>query len=441
MLSVTDSSGTTTRTYNDQNQIVSDGTSTLAYDDNGNMTTDDQGHTLVYDAWNRLVEVLNGTTVIQQFTYDGQGRMVTESNWDGGTSTMDIYYNGWQAIQENLGAFDAEIQNVFSPVYVNAVIFRDEDTDDSGTFDDPSERTYLTQDATYNVTGMVSYDSGTSAWGVSERVVYDPYGTASFKDGSWNSSTNTTGIEFLFQGMRYMQDVGLYDDRERPYDAPLGRFLLPDPSGHPNGANNLSFATDDPTSISDPMGLKCVYVMIYIDRSNLPASFNYKAIQQKYFSILGADTRGIVSFAGGDEVHFTLTEKPRPHVTMGGKDVTPALGWNSDHTVYQGELKWNPDPVSPRVGNSYNEDGKTAWVNLQNVAALAPGDADWTDYWANTIAHENFYHGAFSSLFNSTKKDTNDSSPVIESGSPWYYTQVSMSTWVWNSFVGELNLK
>ena len=56
--SVTTDGNTQTRSHNRQNQITSiSGLTTPAYDGNGNMTTDEQGRTLRYDAWDRLVEV------------------------------------------------------------------------------------------------------------------------------------------------------------------------------------------------------------------------------------------------------------------------------------------------------------------------------------------------------------------------------------------------
>ena len=51
-------------TANKQNEITSvSGSTTPAYDANGNMTTDQAGLTYVYNAWNRMVEVKNGSTV------------------------------------------------------------------------------------------------------------------------------------------------------------------------------------------------------------------------------------------------------------------------------------------------------------------------------------------------------------------------------------------
>ena len=68
--SVTTDSVTQTRTHNGQNQITSGG---IGYDANGNMTTDQNGNTLVYDAWNRLVEVKDGATTLVRYEYDAAG--------------------------------------------------------------------------------------------------------------------------------------------------------------------------------------------------------------------------------------------------------------------------------------------------------------------------------------------------------------------------------
>ena len=47
-----------------------------AYDANSNMTTDQTGKTFVYDAWNRLVDVKSGTTILVSYTFDALGRRV-----------------------------------------------------------------------------------------------------------------------------------------------------------------------------------------------------------------------------------------------------------------------------------------------------------------------------------------------------------------------------
>jgi hypothetical protein len=64
----TDGGNAINNTFNKQNEETAAGSSTLAFDSNGNLTTDDQGHTLVYDAWNRLVTVKNGANTLTSYT-------------------------------------------------------------------------------------------------------------------------------------------------------------------------------------------------------------------------------------------------------------------------------------------------------------------------------------------------------------------------------------
>ena len=131
MASVTTNGTTENRTTNSQNQLTVIGASTLTYDDNGNMTTDDQGHTLVYDAWNRLVGVYDGSTFIVGFTYDGMGRRTQEITLDvyGNPVTRDLYYStSWQILDETVtttGTTLKDVRNVWSPAYVNALLLRD----------------------------------------------------------------------------------------------------------------------------------------------------------------------------------------------------------------------------------------------------------------------------------------------------------------------------
>ena len=67
------------------------GSLSYTYDANGNMTTDQNGDTLVYDAWNRLVEVKNSSgQIIAQYTYDARGYLVSQSYPQGGTGVPAI---------------------------------------------------------------------------------------------------------------------------------------------------------------------------------------------------------------------------------------------------------------------------------------------------------------------------------------------------------------
>ena len=148
------------REHNAQNQLIEMGTATLAYDDNGNETTDQNGWTFIYDAWNRQVEVKDGQTSLVRYAFDGLNRRISE----GGSE--DYYSAQWQQVEQRDGSGSVTTQYVYSPVYVDAIIERDRSV--SGTLD---ERVWVMQDANYDVTGIAD-GSGT----VLQRFVYDAYG-------------------------------------------------------------------------------------------------------------------------------------------------------------------------------------------------------------------------------------------------------------------------
>ncbi len=134
--SVTADGTTTNRTTNADNQITNIGSATISYDNNGNVTTDDKGNTLVYDAWNRLVEVKNSSgDLVAGYTYDGLGRMTSETD---GITTIDFWLLGradhrgthWgdhhSATGGSTGSNGSVTEElVYAPDYVNDVLARD----------------------------------------------------------------------------------------------------------------------------------------------------------------------------------------------------------------------------------------------------------------------------------------------------------------------------
>src|SRR5262249_22934938 len=148
----TTDASTQTRSANAQNEVTSvSGATTPSYDSNGNMTQAETGLRYVYDAWNRLGAVKNsaGTRTPKTYTYGGLHRRVSEAV--GGT-TADLYYSdGWQVLEEKVGSNTTK-RYVWSPVYADAMLLRDRDTDANGSLD---ERLWVQQDANYNVTALV----------------------------------------------------------------------------------------------------------------------------------------------------------------------------------------------------------------------------------------------------------------------------------------------
>ncbi len=86
------------------------GGSTLAYSSTGNMTTDAQGRTLTFDAWNRLVSMRDASsTQVARYNYDGMNRRIVEQvgtlaapNADL-APVRDIFYSQqWQVLEERV---------------------------------------------------------------------------------------------------------------------------------------------------------------------------------------------------------------------------------------------------------------------------------------------------------------------------------------------------
>jgi RHS repeat-associated protein len=242
----TDGGTAVNNSFNKQNEETAAGASTLTFDANGNLTTDDQGHTLIYDAWNRLVTVKNGSTTLTSFKYDALGRRIVENP---GT-VHDLYYDAaWQVLEERwAGVSTATIQYVWSPVYVDALVLRDRSTLNNGTLD---ERLWVQQDANYNVTALIN-GSGT----VVERYVYDPYGKQMVLDANFNIRTSSSyAFVHGFQGLRLDTMSGLYYVRNRDLSPTLGRWAEPDPIGFQAGDTNWYRALGNKTmSATDQWG-------------------------------------------------------------------------------------------------------------------------------------------------------------------------------------------
>jgi RHS repeat-associated protein len=244
--SVTTNSNTQTSTFNQQNEITGiSGSGAISYDANGNITADGSGNTYVYNAWNELVSVQNNGTTIASYGYDGLGRRITQT--EGGTA-MDLYYSSaGQVLEEDVGGV-TQARNVWSPVYVNAMVLRDQSSQHNGVLD---QRLYVQQDANWNVTALVD-----TSGNVVERYVYSPYGTQTVLNPSWSAiSASAYNIQYGFQGMRSDGLVSLDFADNRVDDPALMRWLQTDPLGFAAGDSNLyRFVGNDPTNATDPSG-------------------------------------------------------------------------------------------------------------------------------------------------------------------------------------------
>jgi RHS repeat-associated protein len=249
----TDGNPAETWEANAQNEITDiDGALAPTYDANGNMISDQTGKRFVYDAWNRLVQVQDDLeNPLKSYSYDGLNRKVSED--DGITVTKLLYSANWQVIEATVEG-DLVERDVWSPIYVDALVLRDRATTTPGTLD---ERLWAIQDANFNVTAVVS-NSGD----VVERYGYtDPYGTVEVMEDDWYVKVGGSDVAWIitFQGMRYDDTSGLFYQRNRWYSPSLGRWITFDPlrflAGDANLArtefNNIANGLD-PSGLEDP---------------------------------------------------------------------------------------------------------------------------------------------------------------------------------------------
>ena len=211
------------RTSNAANEITAIGATvgdvwqTPAYDRNGNMTTIPKpsdmtsGYGGIWDAWNRLVALYDGLTLVQGNAYDGLARR-TKIILSG--ETLDDYYTAaWRLFQEDSTVADTTIF-YWGLRYIDDLIAR-------CTIDGDS--IFPLADANWNVVAIAD----TSAT-VLERYAYTPYGVVQFLDAGFNPiSVSAYGWETLYCGYRYSAVFGFYLVRHRWLHPPIGAWLSP----------------------------------------------------------------------------------------------------------------------------------------------------------------------------------------------------------------------
>jgi RHS repeat-associated protein len=234
-----------TRTANQQNEYTSISSQNApVYDANGNLTADGSGTTYIYDAWNRLVQVSSNGSTIASYSYDGLNRLIQVT---GEGPITDLYYSSSDQVLVEYQVGEAMAYNVWSPVYVNALVFRAEYQ--SGVY----VRHYALQDANWNVTAWVN-----SLGAVLERYAYDPYGAVTVLSANWVVQSGSS-LDFPngSQGMYYDWTTNLYI-------TPSGRVISPsfmrplqlDPLGQGPDVNPYRWEGDGPTNAVDPSGLE-----------------------------------------------------------------------------------------------------------------------------------------------------------------------------------------
>ena len=233
---------------------------TSAYNAAGNMTTIPQpadptkSFTATYDAWNRLVKLVDGSNTVSEYEYDGAKRRTIQKSYTGGTldETRHLYYtepSRWQVIEERVDTdTDPNRQFIWGRRYIDDLVLRDRDTTGNGTLD---ERLYALQDANWNVTAL-SNTTGT----IQERYAYTAYGQPTFLTSTFGSRTSSSyNWETLYAGYRWETGTELFHVRNRVLNSAIGTWVQRDRLGLSAGFNVYCYTAGRGITLTDPTGL------------------------------------------------------------------------------------------------------------------------------------------------------------------------------------------
>ncbi|MCA9211831.1 MAG: RHS repeat-associated core domain-containing protein, partial [Planctomycetales bacterium] len=247
------------RTHNNANELTTisadAGTNwaDAVCDANGNMTTLPNpssltsGMTLTYDAWNRLVKVVDGTT-LAECEYDGLNRRTIKTA--GGTHYDYYFNNDWQILEvRKNNDVDPIVEFAWHPHYPDALAVRFYDADVNGS----QVEDYYLWDTTFSVIAIAS-----SSGSVQERYSYTSYGVQevlepTFSDDADGESDIWNFIAFT--GGELDSETGLHHCRNRYHLASIGRFVSRDPILYMSGANLYTYVSGSPHNSTDPFGL------------------------------------------------------------------------------------------------------------------------------------------------------------------------------------------
>ena len=222
-----------TTAYNAANHQTSFGDKTLTYDNNGNLQTitDSSGTTTyTWNARNQLVGV-SGPGVNATFVYDGLGRREQKTV---NANVTEFLYDGLNPVQETSGA--TILANILPGLGIDEFLTR--------------------TDVVAGVTSSFLTDALGSPVAVTDNAgvvqtqyTYEPFGKTAFNGATNSSSYQYTGRE--------NDGTGLYYYRNRYYHPQLQRFVSEDPWIYqkPGRKNLFALVKNNPLKFVDPLGL------------------------------------------------------------------------------------------------------------------------------------------------------------------------------------------
>ena len=238
-----------TNAVNEINSVtVNAANAALTHDAAGNLI-DDVTHEYTYDAWNRIVEVVDSTTQdeIATYAYDALGRRINKKVSNSGALNTDdagdfFYYDGNRLLEHHHDADpsgdDYQREYVWGLEYIDEAVAQ-YDTEPGQT----AELYYILIDANYNVVAVVDAGNGSTPPGtLIQQYNYWPYGTLLAAEScDAGPPEAVTAIDFEtypeqlatnigHQGLLWDFESWLTFNRARTYAPDLGRFMQRDPN-------------------------------------------------------------------------------------------------------------------------------------------------------------------------------------------------------------------
>jgi RHS repeat-associated protein len=247
------------RTSNQDNQLteLDSNASGLSYDAAGNMTACrpdkdgdwSKGYTIVWDAWNRIVQVKNAQTsaTVATYAYDGLTRRTTSTV--SGTVRHFYYNNLWKCVEERLNASSTPDRVYYwstRPGHRDELLRRDRATSGGAL----NETLWSLMD--YFDPIAIADSNGD----LQERYTYTAFGLASILTPAFAARAATNfAWNFLFHGQFRDTDTGWDSYGYRYYLPWLGRWPSRDPQQEIEGVNLYSLTHNDPLNRLDLFGL------------------------------------------------------------------------------------------------------------------------------------------------------------------------------------------
>ena len=229
-----------------------------ADDANGNtLTKSDSSGTTQYtwDFDNRLTQAVVPSVGNTIFKYDPFGRRLQKS---GPLGTSNYLYDGPNSVEEVDGSGNVLARYAQGPTIDQPLAeFRGSTSD------------YYEADALGSVTSL---SNGTRT--LANTYTYDSFGKVT-------NSTGSLSNPFRYTGREFDSETSLYFNRARYYDQNAGRFVSEDPSEFVGGQNFYAYVGNDPTNLTDPLGLTdCVVTPTAVVCTNWGPGLNWMTPQE-----------------------------------------------------------------------------------------------------------------------------------------------------------------